>query len=90
MAELHGKLSGEGKLSGGVALSGKRAVKGSLTTPEAWALIPEYDGVYEVTPTTETQTLVTSGFRMSGNVVVNPIPSNYGLITWDGTTLTVS
>lgn len=49
-----------------------------------------YEGPYEVTPTRETQTLATSGMSMSANVTVNPIPSNYGLITWDGAKLTIS
>lgn len=51
---------------------------------------PAYDGPYTVTPTQAQQTLQTSGKRMTGNVVVAPIPSNYGLITWDGSTLIVS
>lgn len=50
----------------------------------------EYKGEYEVTPTLETQILQTENLTMSGNVVINPIPSNYGLITWNGTVLTVS
>lgn len=49
-----------------------------------------YTGSYEVTPTQETQTLNTANLMMSENVVINPIPSNYGLITWNGSTLTVS
>lgn len=52
--------------------------------------VETYTGDYEVTPSSETQTLNTTGLRMSGPVVVNPIPSNYGLITWNGSTLTVS
>lgn len=51
---------------------------------------PRYDGPYEVTPSAEAQTLDTGGLVMTGNVTINPIPSNYGLITWDGATLTVS
>ena len=51
---------------------------------------PMYDGEYEVTPTGETQTLYTTGRTMAENVVINPIPSNYGLITWNGSVLTVS
>lgn len=51
---------------------------------------PRYEGPYEVTPSAETQTLETSGMVMAGNVTVAPIPSNWGLITWDGATLTVS
>lgn len=52
--------------------------------------VPRYDGPYTVTPSAEAQTLDTSGMVMTGNLTVNPIPSNYGLITWDGSTLTVS
>lgn len=51
---------------------------------------PDYVGPYTVTPTEATQTLATNNTRMSGNVTINPIPSNYGKITWDGLTLTVS
>lgn len=49
-----------------------------------------YEGSYEVTPTTAAVTLDTRGRYMTDDLVVNPIPSNYGLITWDGITLTVS
>lgn len=52
--------------------------------------VPDYHGSYEVTPTQSTQTLSVAGKRMAQDLVVNPIPSNYGLITWDGSTLTVS
>ena len=49
-----------------------------------------YAGPYTVTPSEETQVLPTQGMAMANNVTVNPIPSNYGLITWNGSTLTVS
>lgn len=51
---------------------------------------PAYAGPYTVTPAQETQTLATARRYMTGNVVVNPIPSNYGKITWNGAYLTVS
>lgn len=51
---------------------------------------PTYEGSYEVTPSTSAQTIDTASKVMARNLVVNPIPSNYGLITWDGTKLTVS
>lgn len=50
----------------------------------------DYTGSYDVTPTQNTQTLKTEGLMMSRDVIINPIPSNYGLITWNGSTLTVS
>ena len=49
-----------------------------------------YPGPYEVTPTQSTQTLSTEDLLMVQDVTINPIPSNYGLITWDGAVLTVS
>ena len=49
-----------------------------------------YTGEYEITPSSETQVLSTKHLRMTDDVTINPIPNNYGLITWDGHTLTVS
>lgn len=49
-----------------------------------------YDGDYEWTPTQETQTIQIENKRALENIIINPIPNNYGLITWDGSTLTVS
>ncbi len=44
-----------------------------------------------VTPTRGTQVITAeAGFNALRSVTVNPIPSNYGLITWDGSVLTVS
>lgn len=53
-------------------------------------IIETYDGSYDVTPTGEQQILLTKHLRMAENVIVEPIPSNYGLITWNGSVLTVS
>lgn len=50
----------------------------------------EYHGSYEVTPSLQTQTLNTKDKILLNNVKVNPIPNNYGLITWNGSSLTVS
>lgn len=49
-----------------------------------------YDGEYEVTPTRETQILRTAVKIMSADVIVHPIPPNYGLITYNGFGITVS
>lgn len=54
-------------------------------------ILPDpYPGPYEVTPSQETQSLATRNKAMAQNVIVNPIPSQYGLITWDGSKLRVS
>ena len=52
--------------------------------------LPEYQGPYSVTPGASAQTLATEGKAMTADVVIAPIPSNYGLITWTGSTLLVS
>ena len=49
-----------------------------------------YTGNYTVTPSAEEQILATRNLRMTDNITVNPIPQNYGLITWNGSYLTVS
>lgn len=51
---------------------------------------PTYTGDYEVTPSDEVQTLYTAGKRMTNDVTIHPIPSNYGRIEYNGAVLTVS
>ena len=50
----------------------------------------EYEGEYTVTPTQVRQVLSTDRKVMTGDITIEPIPSNYGLITWDGSSITVS
>ena len=52
--------------------------------------LPVYSGQTEITPSEETQTLQTANRTVLQNIIINPIPSNYGKITWNGSTLTVS
>ena len=85
--ELTGVLTPGATISG--ALSSPATIQGSLTIP-LHVLPPAYTGPYEVTPSLQEQTLDTDAFYMNGNITINPIPSNYGLITWNGSTLTVS
>ena len=49
-----------------------------------------YEGAYEVTPTRYEQVLHTESKNMLHDVIINPIPSNYGLITYNGSVITVS
>ena len=48
-----------------------------------------YTGDYTFTPTDETQTIATTGKLMTQDVVIHPVPSNYGRITYNGSTITV-
>ena len=52
--------------------------------------VPAYTGETTITPSEETQVLETSGKQVMVDIIVEPIPQNYGLITWNGSTLTVS
>lgn len=52
--------------------------------------LPVYSGATTITPSTETQTLHTANTSVLSDITINPIPSNYGLITWDGSKLTIS
>lgn len=67
-------------------------VSADLTMDVAIQLVngDTYEGDYTVTPTQATQVLPTEGLVMTQNLTVDPIPQNYGLITWDGSVLTVS
>jgi hypothetical protein len=52
--------------------------------------LPTYTGETVVTPSETEQVLATADKVVARNIVINPIPSNYGLITWNGSTITVS
>lgn len=50
-----------------------------------------YEGPYDVTSARgEDVTLPTAGKVMRADITVNRIPSNYGLVLWNGAVLTVS
>lgn len=85
MDTLKGKLQGVGGISG--KLSGTGNLSGRISTPN----IPDhYTGTVIITPTLSAQTLNTAGLLLDENITVNPIPNNYGLITYNGGIITVS
>ena len=49
-----------------------------------------YRGEYVFTPNTETQIVPIAGKIAERNITINPIPPDWGHITWDGSVLTVS
>ena len=54
-------------------------------------ILPDaYHGATDITPSEETQTLDTAGLVVADNIIIQPIPTNYGKITWDGTKIIVS
>lgn len=51
---------------------------------------PRYVGPYSFTPTDTEQVIEIAGLTAAHDITVEAIPSNYGLITWNGSVLTVS
>lgn len=87
MDRLTGTLQEIGRISG--TLSGMGSLSAGLSVPHGKEVAP-FEGAYEYTPTSETQVIEIEGLRALSNIIIDPIPQNYGLITWDGSTLTVS
>lgn len=52
--------------------------------------LPEYAGPTDFTPSSAVQVVLTSGTAMTADITIQPVPSNYGLIEWDGSVLMVS
>lgn len=85
-----------GTIQGGV-LSGSQSVTGGILSSVAHLCggavhiaVPVLEEK-TATPTTEAQTIMPdAGYGGLSSVYIAPIPQNYGLITWDGSTLTVS
>ena len=92
--ELHTILDGDAdlieKINGDASLTELLDGEVGIITTIHGGAYPEYTGPKEITPTTEAQTLSTASTSVLDNIVIRPIPNNYGLITWDGATITVS
>lgn len=84
--EISATLS-SGTLTG--TLSPRVGLSGSLSIPSV-ANAPRYDGDYAFTPSQQEQTIPIKDLMARQDITIEPIPSNYGLITWNGSTLTVS
>lgn len=87
MDKLTGTIQGVGGISGSLSASG--GLSGGISLPEVAPLDP-YDGEYVITPGRTEQVLNIDGKRATADIIVQAIPSNYGLITWNGSTITVS
>jgi hypothetical protein len=83
-------LDTESRVVASVLSPGPSTVRAAVSTAPGSVVIEPYDGPYEVTPSRETQTLGTNGKQATADIVVNPIPSNYGLVTWNGAYLMIS
>ena len=61
----------------------------SISMKSALTFAPLYQGVYEMYPSLEEQTLHTQEYLLTRDIVVKPVPSNYGRITYNGSYLLV-
>lgn len=85
--EIRGHLSSPATIRG--ALATAPTISGDLTIPKT--LMPDiYEGPFAVTPSAQAQVLDTAEKYLTDSIIVGPIPNNYGLITWDGSVITVS
>jgi len=64
-------------------------IQGTLTIPTI-AGVEKYTGSYTFTPSAEEQVIEIKNKRATQNITISAIPNNYGLVTWDGSTLTIS
>lgn len=87
MDKLIGALSAVGRLD--ATLSGVQSLTATLSLPQAVA-VDEYSGPYEFTPGNAPQVVAIANKKATADITIAPVPQNYGLITWDGSTLTVS
>lgn len=71
-------------------ITGGESVDLSIGAESYTVITPEYDGEWHFTPCTHEIIAPTNGYKMTHDFVVDPIPSNYGLITYDGSVITVS
>lgn len=82
----HNEIVLDGELSLNIPMDGEVGTVTKVVEHD----LPTYTGETVITPSTAEQVLNTADKVVTRNIVINPIPSNYGLITWNGSTLTVS
>lgn len=85
---IGGEVTLESIIDGDASLSlSSDGVYGSIMQYDSHSL---YAGSYEFTPSAERQTISIGDKIASQDITINPIPSNYGLVTWNGSFLTIS
>lgn len=70
--------------------SGGENLKADFGTVIEIPVTDYYEGDYSIAPTTQEQIVPIMGLTARQNITVGAIPSNYGLVTWNGAVLTVS
>ena len=74
-----------------VLLEAETAETVTLDAEAVIAIPPEaYKGEYTIEPSEEEQTISIAGKTATQDITISPIPSNYGLITYNGSSIIVS
>lgn len=73
------------EIGGGGERHATISVTGSGAVP-----VPKYTGPYEFTPTAEEQVAHTARKMATEDIIIHPIPKNYGLVTYNGSIITIS
>lgn len=73
------------EISGGGERHATISVTGSGALP-----VPHYTGPYEFTPTAEEQRVSIARKQAEEDIIIHPIPRNYGLVTYNGSIITIS
>lgn len=69
------------------SLSGNISVTAEVINKMAHSEMPTYEGEYEFTPSEETQVAPTACKALVRDIVINPVPSNYARMAWNGSTI---
>ena len=86
---MNGTITKKIRMSG--SISGGNRATGNIGPVKVVHVTPDrYAGPFSITPTDKTQVVEAGEKYLPENIIIEPIPSNYGKITWDGYTLTVS
>lgn len=93
-SDVHGVvrlISATVKVNGGIEASASvsKPLAASARVGETVVRTMEYSGEYEFTPSRDSQEVYIAGLTAKENIVINPIPSNYGRIEYDGSSLYV-
>lgn len=81
----HKEIVLDGELSLNIPMDGEVGIITKVVERD----LPVYTGETNITPSTSEQVLNTAEKVVARNIVINPIPSNYGRLLWTGNTLTV-
>lgn len=81
----HREIVLDGELSLNIPMDGEVGIITKVVERD----LPTYTGDTVVTPSDTEQVLATADKVVARNIVVNPIPENYGRLLYSGNTLTV-